>query len=102
MSNLDRFLLSGFVRVHILHHAAQESIFGQGIAEELRRHGYQLSAGTLYPLLHDLERKGYLRSKEHRQGKRMRRFYRATPKGKAELAVAKHRVRELFGELFEE
>ena len=102
MSKLDRFFLSGFVRAHILHHAAEESIFGQGIAQELRRHGYNLSAGTLYPLLHDLEQKGYLRSKQHREGRRVWRFYRATSKGKAELVIAKRRVRELFGELFDE
>jgi hypothetical protein len=29
--------------------------------EELGRHGYRISPGTLYPLLHNLEKKGYLR-----------------------------------------
>ncbi len=102
MSNFDRDLLSGLVRLHILHHAAKEPIFGQGIAEELARHGYRLSAGTLYPLLHSLEGKGYLRSSTRREGKRVRRFYRATGQGNAALRSAKQKVRELFGELFEE
>ena len=39
------------------------------MAEELQRHGYKISAGTLYPLLHRLEKKGYLRSSEQRNGK---------------------------------
>lgn len=101
MSNIDRGLLSGLIRLHILHHAAEEPIFGQGIAEELARHGYRLSAGTLYPLLHGLERRGYLRSTERRSGKRGRRFYRATARGRIALEAAKEKVRELFGELFE-
>ena len=52
----DLFL--GFIKVHILHHAAKERIYGQEFSEELQRHGYQISYGTLYPLFHKLERKG--------------------------------------------
>lgn len=92
---------SGLIRLHILHHAAEEPIFGTGIMQELAGHGYRLSAGTLYPLLHGLEAKGYLRSSEKRAGRRLRRFYRATPAGKRTLAAAREKVRELFGELFE-
>jgi len=40
--------------------------------EELARHGYKLSAGTLYPMLHDMERKGYLHSVEERSGRQTR------------------------------
>ena len=95
----DRDLYSGLIRLHILHHAAKEPIFGLGMLEELERHGYRMSPGTLYPLLKGLERKGYLRSTEVRQGKSIRRVYRATPLGRTALAGAKNRVRELFGEL---
>jgi DNA-binding PadR family transcriptional regulator len=94
-------LYSGLVRLHILHHAAEEEIFGLGIIEELRRHGYRLGAGTLYPILHGLERDGYLRSVRRRSGSRFRRVYRATPLGRRALRDAKGKVRELFGELFE-
>jgi DNA-binding PadR family transcriptional regulator len=97
----EQDLYSGLIRLHILHHAAQEPIFGLGIIEELARHGYKLSAGTLYPILHGLERRRYLKAKEERVGKRLRRFYRATPEGRRALAAAKGKVRELFGELFE-
>jgi DNA-binding PadR family transcriptional regulator len=98
----DKDLYSGLIRLHILHHACQEPIFGLGMAEELARHGYKMSTGTLYPLLHGLERKGYLRSHPERDGKTMRRIYQATPLGKRALKAAKHKVQELFGELFEE
>ena len=98
----ERELYSGLIRLHILHHAAHEGIFGLGIMEELARHGYQLSPGTLYPMLHTLERKGHLRSREERGGKRMRRVYRVTPLGRQVLHAAKVKVRELFEEIFEE
>jgi PadR family transcriptional regulator, regulatory protein PadR len=99
---VDRELYSGLIRLHILHHACEGPIYGVGIIKELARHGYQLSPGTLYPILHGLEEKGYLRSSEERIGKQSRRFYRATPKGRKALDAAKGKVRELFGELFEE
>ena len=99
---VDRELYSGLIRLHILHHAAQEPIFGLGIIEELGRHGYKLSAGTLYPILHGLEREGHLRSFEKRNGRWSRRLYRATPKGRKALRRAKGKVQELFAELFED
>lgn len=71
------------------------------MAEELARHGYRISPGTLYPLLHGLEKKGYLRSYEERNGKSLRKVYRATPLGRKALLRAKTKVRELFGELIE-
>lgn len=98
----DKDLYAGLIRLHILHHAVAEGpVYGLWMIEELARHGYRLSAGTLYPILHGLERKGYLTSAEERVGARRRRVYRATPTGAEALATAKQRVWELFGELFE-
>ncbi|PIR23491.1 MAG: PadR family transcriptional regulator [Deltaproteobacteria bacterium CG11_big_fil_rev_8_21_14_0_20_45_16] len=94
-------LYSGLIRLHILHHAAREPIFGFGIMEELGRHGYKLSAGTLYPLLHGLEKKNYLKSSQKLAEAKIRRVYRATSQGKKALEEAKLKVKELFGELFE-
>lgn len=96
-----RDLYSGLIRLHLLYHASKEPIFGLQMIEELARHGYKLSPGTMYPLLHGMEEKGLLRST--RQGSRNdRRIYRATPAGRKALAAAKQRVQELFSELFEE
>src|SRR5208282_6871387 len=64
----DKSLYSGLIHLHILHHAGEEPLYGIWIAEELARHGYKLSAGTLYPILHGLENKGYLRSHLKRDG----------------------------------
>lgn len=99
---LDRALSGGLIRLHILHHACHEQIFGLGIMEELARHGYKLSAGTLYPILHGLETAGYLTSREELVRSRKRRVYSVTKNGKKALTQAKEQVRELFLELFEE
>jgi DNA-binding PadR family transcriptional regulator len=98
----DRSLYSGLIRLHILHHACQEPVFVLGMIEELARHGYKLSPGTVYPLLHGLEREGYLRSSSVGQGGRARRVYRATRCGRRALRDAREKVRQLFGELFAE
>jgi PadR family transcriptional regulator PadR len=100
-SAADRDLYSGLIRLHVLHHAVQGPVFGLGMIEELARHGYHISPGSLYPLLQGLETKGYLRSTEQRNGKSLRRVYRATPLGKQALAASKNKVRELFHELIE-
>jgi len=97
----DRDLYSGLIRLHVLHHAVEEPVFGLGMIEELARHGYRISPGSLYPLLHGLEKKGYLRSTERRNGKSLRRIYRATPLGKKALAAARGKVLELLKELME-
>ena len=97
----DRDLYSGLIRLHVMHHAVEEPIFGLGMMEELARHGYRISPGSLYPLLHGLEKKGYLKSKEQRKGKSLRKVYRATPLGRKALKAARSKVLELLRELIE-
>jgi PadR family transcriptional regulator len=97
-----RDLYSGLIRLHVLHHACEQPIFGLWMIEELARHGYKLSPGTLYPLLSAMECKGLLRSSRERANGKFRRIYRATPAGHKALRNARKRVQELFGELFEE
>jgi PadR family transcriptional regulator PadR len=94
-------LYSGLIRIHILFHAGEGPIWGLEMMEELRRHGYRIGAGTLYPLLHGLEKRGLLRSRQVRAGRWIRREYRATTAGHKALREAKKRVQELFGEIFE-
>jgi PadR family transcriptional regulator len=96
---IDRSLFTGLIRLHILHHAAEGDVFGQAMIDELGRHGYRLSAGTLYPILHGMERQGLLRSREKINDGRKRRIYRATPAGRKALVIARKRVEELFGEM---
>jgi PadR family transcriptional regulator PadR len=96
-----RELLSDLIRLHVLHHAVEGELYGHWMIEELRRHGYKISPGTLYPMLRALEEKAYLKSRAVGEGPKARRVYRATAKGRKALAAAKERVRELFGELIE-
>ena len=92
-------LLVGFVRLHVLHHAAEGEIYGLWMIEELARHGYRLSPGTLYPMLHAMEKRGYLTSRVERNGSTARKLYRATPYGLEGLALAKLRFADLTGEV---
>jgi PadR family transcriptional regulator, regulatory protein PadR len=92
-------LLKGLIRLHVLHHASQKPFYGQWMIHELARHGYALSPGTLYPMLHGLERRGYLKSKIERNGRTFRRMYSATVLGREANKLAKIQVRELVGEL---
>jgi PadR family transcriptional regulator, regulatory protein PadR len=97
-SMLRDFFL-GFVKIHILHHAAEEPIYGLAIIEELQRHGYELSPGTLYPILHGMERDGYLEHYEETVAGKVRKYYTITEQGLAALQAAKVKIRELVNEV---
>ena len=90
-------LWRGLIRLHILHHAAEGDVYGLELIAELRRHGYSIGPGTLYPLLHRLTENGYLR--ERSAGRQRQRRYYATAKGRRALAEAYHYVAELSTEL---
>ena len=95
-------LYSGLVRLHVLYHASREPVFGFGMIQELNRHGYRLGPGTMYPLLHGMEKRGWLKSSREKVGGRSRRVYVATRSGREALKEGQERVRELFDELTEE
>jgi len=99
---LDREFFLGFIKIHILYHAAEGPIFGVEMAEELARHGYRLGPGTLYPTLHRLEKEGYLQSCPKVVGGKVRRYYTITEKGKVALGEARRKIRELVAEVIEE
>jgi DNA-binding PadR family transcriptional regulator len=96
----DFFL--GFVKVHVLHHAAQEPVYGLALLAELRRHGYELGPGTLYPLLHGLEAAGYLAREDRVVGGKVRKYYTITDAGRLALAEARLKIAELVDEVLED
>lgn len=98
----QRELFSGLIRIHVLVHASHEPIFGLAMMEELAHHGYRIGPGTLYPLLHGLERSGLLKSALKTVGGRKRRVYKITSVGKKALEKARVKVDELHRELHEE
>lgn len=99
---LVRHFFGGFVRLHILHHAAEGQVCGIEMIDELARHGYSLSPGTLYPIFHSLEEGGYLSGEDAVVRGKRRRYYRATRQGEQLLREARTKLQELFHELVEE
>ncbi len=102
MNSLNRKFFLGFIRIHILHHASKDMIYGTEMIKELQRHGYTISPGTLYPILHELEEKRLLRSEERNINGKIRRYYRITEEGKRFLIEAKKKIIELVEEVLEE
>ena len=98
-SKMLRDLMLGFVRVHVLHHANQGEIYGSGIFAELRHHGYRLSWGTLYPLLHSLTDEGLLRRQDRVVNGKVRKYYTITPLGRRALKQARLKALELVSEI---
>ncbi|SHE86147.1 PadR family transcriptional regulator [Alkalibacter saccharofermentans] len=97
-SILRKFFL-GFIQIHILHHAKKEPLYGAWMIKELERHGYDMSPGTLYPLLHSMEEKGLLERKDLLVSGKIRKYYSITPLGEDVLAEAKEKAYELFKEI---
>ena len=102
MLKQQRELFFGLIRIHVLVHASHEPIFGLAMMEELAHHGYRIGPGTLYPLLHGLERNGLLKSALRNVGGRQRRVYKITAIGRKALDKAREKVDELHHELHEE
>lgn len=100
-SIIQKRLFQGFVCLHILHHAEKEPFYGTWMLEELSEHGHRLSPGTLYPILHSLEKDGLLTSFEENVEGKIRRYYRITEQGKKELQEAHAYLKELTRELEE-
>ncbi|HAH04945.1 MAG TPA: PadR family transcriptional regulator [Elusimicrobia bacterium] len=95
-----REILLSFWKVHILHHAAEGPLVGQWMIQELRRHGYEVSPGTLYPLLKRMESRGWLRCTfDPKAGTRARRDYFLTKKGRGILALVQGQIEELYREV---
>lgn len=101
-TTVNKEILLGFWKIHILHHAAQGPVVGQWMLKELRRHGYDISPGTLYPMLKRMERHGWLRSEAERaRGSKAPRSYYLTDRGRKVLDMVGNRLAELQRELKE-
>ncbi len=103
MKTIIREFLLSFWKVHILHHAGEGPVYGQWMLNELRRHGYDISPGTLYPLLQRLEQYGWLRSETDPEGgQKSRRNYFLTKEGRKVLETVREQVKEMYRELVAE
>ena len=97
---LRKFFL-GFIQIHILHHAKKEPFYGAWMIEELSEHGYDMSPGTLYPILHSMESSGLLEKEEKNVEGKIRKYYKITEPGKEVLEEARKKAYELFKEMKE-
>lgn len=98
-NNILRKLFLAFMRIHILHHAKKEEFFGLWMIEELKSHGYEVSSGTIYPILHALEADGILSSREQTIDGKVRKYYSLTEKGNNVLEEVKKKTQELSQEI---
>lgn len=96
---ISRKFFLGFVGIHILHHAKKEPFYGVWMIEELREHGYDMSPGTLYPLLHNMESSGLLIKEERIVEGKVRKYYKITETGEDVLSEARKKAYELFKEI---
>lgn len=92
-------LYNGFIRIHILHHAVKEQICGIEIIKELQRHGYTVSPGTIYPILHKMSQNDLLNAHTETINGKRRIYYKATVKGKNILEQAQEKIKELYKEV---
>lgn len=102
MTSHQRELYYGLIRIHVLVHAAHQPIFGLAMMHELAHHGYRIGPGTLYPLLHGMERSGLLKSHIDSAAPHRRRVYKITPAGRKALDKVTTKVDELHHELHED
>jgi PadR family transcriptional regulator, regulatory protein PadR len=102
MADLFRDIFLAFVRVHLLHHAAEGPIYGLEMIEELARHGYEIGPGTLYPIFHELEKAGYLTCEPQSVNGKVRKYYRITADGQEALSRLRPKVRELVNEVLQD
>jgi len=97
-SVLRRIFLA-FIQVHILHHASKEPIYGSWMIEELQSHGYEISAGTLYPIFHRMEKSGLLKCEKVLVEGKHRKYYSITTAGAETLENAREKIATLSDEI---
>ena len=96
MDPVQREILHSFWKIHVLHHAAEGPVYGQWMLQELREHGYEVSPGTLFPMLARMEERGWLRSeRDENGGARARKDYYLTDKGRDVLEIVRQQLEEL-------
>lgn len=98
-NKIIRKLFLGFIQIHILHHGKEKPFYGSWMINELKEHGYDMSPGTLYPILHNLESNGLLKKEQRIVEGKIRKYYRITNTGIEVLEKAKEKAFELFKEI---
>lgn len=66
---------------------------------ELKKHGYKVSPGTMYPILHSLEEEGFLKSRKENVRGKIRKYYQITSKGQKILQESRQKIKKLLNEV---
>jgi len=98
--SLRRSVINATITLFILHRAQSEPVYGGALTGTLRKLGYSISSGTLYPLLHSLEQTKLLRSYSTPVRGRERRCYEMTSLGRLCYAEARQTLTALVQEMF--
>ncbi|MDO5835508.1 MAG: PadR family transcriptional regulator [Methanobacterium sp.] len=98
---LNRKFFLGFIRLHILYHASKEEIYGVQMMQKLKNHGYDISPGTMYPILHSLEGEGFLKSRKINVQGKIRKYYKITSDGYKVLNESRKKTLELVNEIMD-
>lgn len=97
---IDKSLLSGSTTMLLLKLLSEKDMYGYEMIETLQKRSqnvFVLKAGTLYPLLHSLEEKGYLTVYEREASGKIRKYYSITKEGKSFLKVKQEEWKEYSG-----
>ncbi len=101
MEKVLKKFMQGFLQFHILYHAKDDPFYGSWMINELEQHGYDLSPGTLYPVLHNLEKSGLLVKSEKIEFGKIRKYYSITDAGIKVLYNVRDKVTEFVKEMEE-
>lgn len=97
-----RKIFLGFIHIHILRHAYKKAFYGSWLIEHLKKHGYAMSPGTIYPILSKLEEKGVLSgNKKLDEDGKFRIYYSITELGVEILREAEQQVKILASKSLE-
>jgi PadR family transcriptional regulator PadR len=92
---IHRDFIQGMVKIFMLHQASLGPIYGNKMSKVLQSLGYPISPGSLYPLLHTLEKSGLFHSRIRVFKGRLRKYYELTEQGSLCLSELRQDLGEL-------
>ncbi len=97
---IDRTIMRGLLKICILSCASEGELYGLGLMQRMRRCGFAVSPGTLYPNLETLLQEGDLVRKAKVINGKRRIVYRLSPKGRKELRETRAKLETLNRQIF--
>ncbi len=89
----------GILKFFVLHQAAQNPVYGGKLKKQLQDWDYDISPGSLYPLLHALEKALLLKSRVKIFKGRARKYYDITDQGRAVLAAVEGELAAILAKM---